>query len=322
MAKKYSDKELLNIAKKYSGFFTTTRSWELFAKENHLPRSNLYKKRFGSWNQAKDLCGIKIYDNEEKLALQKELLLSQFSPYKNIINTAKDWDQVAKGLNLPLSHTIIHYFGKWDYFKKELNIYIDKDKAKLEKQVSYLEVAKRHIHEFSKSAEKWKEYAKINGLPSTNTYITNFGSWTNAQLLVGVDQKKVKSYVNRYDKEFLIKVAKENISYFINTSEWDRFATTNNLPNQYVFIRVFGSMAEAKKAIGIIEFPTRKSYTKEELIQIALEHISYFTTQTAWDNFARENNLPRYRSFANAFGSWKECKNFIHNLHNNKTENG
>lgn len=321
MVKKYSDEELIIVAKEYSFYFTTTRSWDIFAKENHLPRSNLYKKRFSSWNQAKEKCGIKVYEGQEKLVLQKEQLLSQLSPYKNLISTAKDWDQIAKKENhLPLSHTIIHYFGKWDHLKKELNI--DNDEAKLEKQARYLEVAKKHINEFSKSAENWKEYAQINNLPSTNTYISNFGSWANAQLLAGVDQKKMKSNVKRYDKEFLIKVAKENLSYFIHTSEWDKFTTAHNLPNQYVYILAFGSMTKAKRAIGILDFPSRRNYQTEELIDIALANISYLTTQMEWDRLAKENNLPRYRSFANAFGSWKECKNYIHNLHNNKTENG
>lgn len=159
----------------------------------------------------------------------------------------------------------------------------------------------------------------MNGLPSTNTYIYNFGSWTNAQFLAGVEPKKIKKSAKEYNKDYLIKVAKENISYFKHTNKWELFTKKNNLPDQYVYIRAFGTMANAKKEIGITDPPTRKNYTSEELVQIALNHISYFTTQSVWDSFAKENNLPRYRAFANAFGSWRESKEVIHQFYGNRS---
>ncbi|MFK5710149.1 hypothetical protein [Lysinibacillus boronitolerans] len=257
-------------------------------------------------------------NKQEKLAIQKEKILAQLSPYKKHINTAKEWDQMAKNENLPPSHTIIYYFRKWNHFKAELVNNIEKDESITKRKSRYIEIAKNHIEEFSKSADKWKSYAKINNLPSTNTYINNFGSWVNAQSQAGVSPKYIRTNAKRYNKDYLIKVAKENLSNFKNTSKWVRFAKEHNLPSQFAYIRVFGSMAEAKKAIGIIEIITRKNYTEEELIQIALENVTIFTTQEVWNNFARKHNLPRSRAFAHAFTSWKQAKQFIYKLSKEK----
>lgn len=318
MPKEYSNDELINIAKQHSHYFSTVRGWDLFARENNLPRSNIYKNRFSTWNDAKYICEIKINDSQEKRLIQRKKILSEVSPYRNQITTAKSWNKLAKRENLTSTHTIVYYFDKWNNFKKELGIFIEEDEKNREKRAKYIDIAKQHISEFSKSAERWKKYSTLNDLPSTNTYIENFGTWANAQSLAGVDSKLSKNYTNKYDKDYLIRVAKENISYFKHTSEWERFAKVHNMPGQHAYIRAFGSMENAKKELEIIGIPTRKNYSKKELIQIALEHISHFTTQIVWDRFARENNLPKSRTFANAFDTWKESKEFIHQLYENR----
>lgn len=315
MANWYSDEELLTIAKNHSIHFTTLRGWDIYAMENNLPRAHVYRSRFGSWNKAKQMCNLPVFDAQRKFAIQKKRLVKQLSPYKYMVTTASEWDEFAKDKGLPASHKIIHYFEKWNDFKTELGLSTDHEKEIQDKREKYIEIAIAHISEFSKSAESWKEYAKLNKLPSTNTYISNFGSWATAQLLAGVNYKEVKSIVKKHDKQYLIQVAQENISHFQHTGKWQEFAKTRNLPDQYAYIRAFGSMSAAKEAVGINDYHTRKNYKKDELIQIALNHFNFFTTQETWDEFARKHNLPRNRAYTSVFGSWIKSKEYIQQLY-------
>ncbi|MGE6756047.1 hypothetical protein ACQKFO_21840 [Rossellomorea sp. NPDC071047] len=49
----YSTEELSEIAIRYREYFTTSKKWDAFAKENNLPTSLTYYRRYGSWRKAK-----------------------------------------------------------------------------------------------------------------------------------------------------------------------------------------------------------------------------------------------------------------------------
>lgn len=49
----YSHEELLKIARNHAPYFTTMKRWDEYAKENSLPSSMNYYRKFGSWNHVK-----------------------------------------------------------------------------------------------------------------------------------------------------------------------------------------------------------------------------------------------------------------------------
>lgn len=49
----YTKEELSTIAIRYREYFTTSKKWDNFAKENDLPTYLTYYRRFGSWRKAK-----------------------------------------------------------------------------------------------------------------------------------------------------------------------------------------------------------------------------------------------------------------------------
>jgi hypothetical protein len=300
---KYTDQELIKIAKKHKEQFTTMRNWDSYAAPLNLPLSHIYRSRFGGWNQAKTFISI----NHNKQAEIRRSIIKKVMPYKKFITSAKKWNEFA-GDDLPDSQTIIYHFGKWNNFKKELGIQ-STEEAKRQK---YIEIARKHIGHFSKSASVWKQYARKNNLPSLNTYINVFGSWANAQKAVGVKLEKIEEKVYKYDRDELIQIAQEHIDYFVHSSLWNTYAKEKGLPSQFAYINEFGSMLEAKKAIGIKDIPTRLNYTKDYLLTIAKEHIHHFTTEKNWDRFAKENGLPRYRAYVKAFGSWNNSKRYVY----------
>jgi hypothetical protein len=56
--KKYSEEELIQIARRHMEYFRTQKKWNEFAKQNNLPASTTYTRKFGTWKLAK----VKVYE--------------------------------------------------------------------------------------------------------------------------------------------------------------------------------------------------------------------------------------------------------------------
>ncbi|MEX3625436.1 hypothetical protein [Viridibacillus arvi] len=248
----------------------------------------------------------KSYSNSE----MQKAIIEEVLPFKKYLTSVRKWNDFAKD-DLPNSQTIIHYFGKWSYFKIKIGI---KPEEEIEtKKKEYIRIAKKYIGHFSKSASVWKTFAREHNLPSLTSYVSLFGSWSNAQLEAGINHENTIKLPFKYEREYLIQVAEENKEQFAHTAIWNDFSRQNNLPSQFAYINEFGSMLQAKREIGINEINTVMRYSKEYLVRIAKDNIEHFTTEKNWDRFAATNSLPRHRAYAHAFGTWRKSKKHILN---------
>lgn len=120
----------------------------------------------------------------------------------------------------------------------------------------------------------------------------------------------------KYDKLYLIKVAKENAAYFSSVSTWNQHAQENNLPRAMTFSYYFGSWNKAKEELfPNIEVynPFLSDYTKEDLIKFAETYKKEFTTARNWNDFSKVQGLPSSKVYIYIFSSWNNAKKVIFN---------
>jgi hypothetical protein len=157
---------------------------------------------------------------------------------------------------------------------------------------------------FLTTVKQWDVYAKKNGLPLSSTLIKRFDSWNNLKEILGAEIKRKK---RNYTKEDLLEIAKKHNRYFQSKGVWDSYARENDLPSSFTFINVFGSWNTIKELIGFEGKQKRKRdiYSKEQLLKILNEHGHQIKNRKQWDDYAKEHNLPTYKTLRKHF-SWEE----------------
>ncbi|MCM3443618.1 MULTISPECIES: hypothetical protein [Metabacillus] len=85
--------------------------------------------------------------------------------------------------------------------------------------------------------------------------------------------------------------------------QWDLYAKDHSLPSSQSLISIYGSWKEVKDELGI-----KGIDRKEELIEIAKEHIHALTTVENWNKYAKEKKLPNGYTYISHFGSWNAFK--------------
>ncbi|MGE6756022.1 hypothetical protein ACQKFO_21710 [Rossellomorea sp. NPDC071047] len=109
--KSYPKEELKLIALTNKEFFTTSSTWNRFAKDNDLPRASTFCRAFGSWtNLVEDLTDN--YSNAKNGASRDKLRKIALK-YPNYFLTANEWDAFAIENNLPSANSYISAFGSW-----------------------------------------------------------------------------------------------------------------------------------------------------------------------------------------------------------------
>ena len=84
--KRYSKKELLDIAKKHSNHFTTYSNWNEYASKHGLPVSTTFLVQFDSWNDVKEQLGIPISDRSKYALYVLSIYLILLIPFDFLVS--------------------------------------------------------------------------------------------------------------------------------------------------------------------------------------------------------------------------------------------
>lgn len=174
MKKLYSNQELLQNVKEHKHAVTNVRSWDRYARKHHLPSSSTLIKNFGSWNKVKKELHLKTDDKRES-RYSKNTILAILKRHKDHFTNQEQWNVYAKDNGLP-SYTTIKRYVDYDEITEIRGRYGNQKYS--EKHL--IKVARAHIKHFT-TMQKWDNYAKDNGLPSSHTYIRKFNGWRNAK---------------------------------------------------------------------------------------------------------------------------------------------
>lgn len=233
----------------------------------------------------------------------------------DFFTTTTQWDSFAQKNNVYMSHYYVHYFGTWNNALElvgQISINELKKKAAIRQGIETID--------YVDSYANYKSYLqKLNNenYMSVNAIVNIFGSWNEFKKELGLSTYE---QAKQYNKEELLKIAKENKEIFKQSAYYDKVARHSGLPSQFVYIRAFGSMDAAKEKIEIASSDrnTRNNWSEDQLIYIARKHSEFFTTFSAWLSFSKKINkiegekiIPSPYTYKNRFGSWGKSKERI-----------
>lgn len=165
-----------------------------------------------------------------------------------------------------------------------------------------LRIARMHIEHIEKSTS-WTKFYRDNKLPSTQTYLSVFGTWGNLRKELGLNVKKKRDVISKDEIE---DVLKKHGKEFKTRKQWDEYAQEHKLPTYKTILKHFSY----EEILDYAGKPKQRNFSKEELISLALKHRKSYISSSMkkWDEYAKEQGLPSSRQFNWVFGSWSEAK--------------
>ena len=159
-----------------------------------------------------------------------------------------------------------------------------------------------------------RKFTASNGLPSSGTYVNRFGSFQNAILLSGIEiPKNRKRYFNRveYDKDYLLKVFKEQVDISIKESgkliNDEEIDLNENLPSASVYYKNFSTLDNLYSLIGIDRNKFNNDKLEEDMKKkyVELREILGRTPHSRdFDKYSKNNNYwYSCQAYLNHFGS-------------------
>ncbi|MDQ0273489.1 hypothetical protein [Cytobacillus purgationiresistens] len=173
----FSDKELWKIVESNKNALGSVGGWDVYAKEQKLPRAQTIIKRLGKWNEIKDKLDIRTYDQNRPLKYTKEELIEILIQHKHFFKNSYQWNVYASEHNLPTFKVFETYLGKVkmeEILEKPLSIGMNE----------IADMIKTHFPSQPPTYAEWNELAKVQPVVSTSTIIRYFNGWNNMKARV------------------------------------------------------------------------------------------------------------------------------------------
>lgn len=115
----------------------------------------------------------------------------------------------------------------------------------------------------------------------------------------------------KYGKDQLLSIAKDHIEHFTSKRYWNEYAKKNKLPIAPTFENHFGSWNEVKELLTLepLQATGSPGFSKDEIEIILLSHGENIENRTQWDEYAKEHNLPTYKTIRKHY-TWDEILEF------------
>jgi hypothetical protein len=121
----YSTNYLIELMLKYKDLFKSSSKWNKFAKENKLPNTHVYIRRFGSMDKAKEIAGISKQDRNTHKRWTTDELITIARQFKEHFTTMKKWKSFYKEMKVANEEILIPFpsiyqkrFNGWGNAKK------------------------------------------------------------------------------------------------------------------------------------------------------------------------------------------------------------
>jgi len=178
----YTDKELLDYLKHFKNENGRSPGQKDFENNPEYPNYGVYRKRFGSWNNALALVELDINKGGKKY-VDEELLdyLKQFHQENGRIPMTTDFENNPEYPNYSIYRK---RFGSWNNALILTGLGIrKKDKYTNEELLDYL----KQFYQENERVPIARDFEYNPEHPNVMTYIKRFGSWNNALKLVEMD---------------------------------------------------------------------------------------------------------------------------------------
>lgn len=237
----YSKEYLLNVLKSLATQLKRTPLSDDLNKNKDLPSPKVYYVKFGSWNNALRIAGLKLNVRKD---YTKEELLDLLREKAKKLGRSPKIDEINSDKNMPDRDTYSRYFGT---FNKALEI------AGLEVKYFFRKWTKEDIIKWLRY--KYDELGATPGIrdfdadpeaPAKNTARKLFGNWTNAIREAKIPVKRFTS------EEELIGILKRLSRKLNKTPTRYDIGKLSGLYSYNPFVRKFGSYTAACLRAGLI----------------------------------------------------------------------
>lgn len=220
---KYSNEYLIEVLKEYARNIGKTPTYTLFEEDKKVPSATIYKKRFGSWNNAIELAGlqsnaIKVFEKED---IEKEVL-NFYSKHGHAPNYNE------------LKYSVVHvnnFWNNWMDMLRDLGIPLNRRYSVVTGEADLLLFLKRLYEDLgSIPTGKDIEAAGVN----RNLYTKRFGSYKTALIRAGVvGEEYFKTMEERLPESIaaIVTYYEEN-NKAPTVAEYDLLAKRDNLAHR------------------------------------------------------------------------------------------
>lgn len=174
---RYTDDELIELAKKHHEYLTSVGKWNEYARKRNLPHSSTFIQRFGGWNILKERLELETNEQHRPQKYSTEELISILSEHKNAYTNIFSWNQYAMKHKLPTHWVFERHLGI-EKIQQITGMKLRYTKENLK------ELIRQQFPEKPPSVNQWNERIKQINLPSAATIIRKFGSWKQMKYYV------------------------------------------------------------------------------------------------------------------------------------------
>lgn len=300
--KTYSDEELLKILKEYNDTVGYPKARD-FTPKNGLPSSGVYLNRFQSWNNAKELAGIK--NARFKYRSDKYTKSGIIESYQHLHNqlkripTVDDIREFGDGITV---YAINRHFGSINSLRIACGLYSDHVQGKYKKKF-LLDEIHRFYQEFDRIPLA-SDFECLEGYPSRRTFSNHFGSFDDAILQAGFipTRHKILKYNNT---DFLIGEIYRYIKEYGVIPTGDDMDANEDYPSRHYFRKMFGNWNNALRAADL---PVRHVHQYEDsFLESEFHRFVKENSRVPCISDFNNSEYPSFWCYQNRFGSWNQA---------------
>ena len=335
---KYSDEELLGQLKKHylKNNSITSKS---FDEDGEVCSLNTIQNRFGSWNNAMEISGIKnklvvtflekietkellkycAEENWEELAVEfdleeysKEEIHRQYRKLKNenkkfakSVFAEKMKESYKKNKEIAYkdfnARAVTRYFETWQNALKETGI---KEQMLEEKRKNLFERMKKFIEKTGRKPHE-HEYRLKYGLPSIVVINRYYGNKSELLKEFGYERGIVGNGITKDQISEMIQSFYEREG---RKPEARDFKKKNNMPSMEQIYFHYSGINEATGVLGFKDSPRRKKYTQKEALKGLRDFYMREGREPLKADIKNENGLPSLKKLRSLFGTLGEAK--------------
>lgn len=306
MSKTRTNEELLKILKDYSDNIGFPKQRD-FKPGNGLPSAGVYIKRFGTWNKAKELAGIKdAYVRVKEDKYKPEEIIIKFKKLCSSIGKIANTQDIRDSSNMPTLYVINKHFkgidGLIDACGFESNYKNGKYKPKF-----LIDEVKRFAKEFGRTPTA-TDFDNLEGYPSRKTFSNHFTNFDEAIMLAGFEVVGRGSFtLNTYpevynNREFLINEVYRFTNEFGYIPTIKEMTEKEGYPTRSHYRKVFGTWNNALEECGlelnsIAQY--EDSFLESEFHRFVIENKRVPTIKDF-----NKSEYPSFWCYQQRFGSW------------------
>lgn len=236
----------------------------------------------------------------------RDELLEQLRQLAAELGKSPSQHEMDEAEGYPSSQVYKLWFGSWSNAKHEAGLpatYRGQRRYTREELICQLQVLASRLGREPEIAD----VRHRDELPSFQTFVNRFGSWTKAKHEAGIETKG--PHETEYSKEELLDCLRDLRDELGRVPRRRDLDAKDDYPSYSPYLDKFGSLLEAMREAGLeLEGYRKREYSDEELVKelrALKDELGHVPTTTELD---AKDDYPCYWTYYDRFGSWSEAK--------------